>query len=55
MPIIYLPFVIYTSVLDAMFQSWGKRPQPHTIIAHEPEQLALPAPALRLSIDRGGI
>lgn len=44
MPLTYLPFLMYSTILDVMFQQWGSRPSRATIIAHEPTQLALPAP-----------
>lgn len=43
MPFMYLPLMIYTATLDAMFQTWGRKPR-HTIIAQEAEMLALTAP-----------
>lgn len=52
MPFAYLPILIYSKMLDVMFQQWGYRPSRATIIAHEPEQLALPAPKRRSA---GGI
>lgn len=52
MPFMYLPFVIYTAMLDAAFKSWGHRPR-HTIVAHAPDARALPAPSKPREI--GGI
>lgn len=46
MSFMYLPLMIYTATLDAMFQTWGLKPK-HTIVAQEAEMLALPAPKPR--------
>ena len=45
MPFMYLPLMIYTVMLDAVFKQWGHRPR-HTIVAQDYEStpFALPAP-----------
>lgn len=44
MSFMYLPLMIYTVTLDAMFKTWGRRPTRTIILAHEQKMLALPAP-----------
>lgn len=44
MSFMYLPLMVYTATLDAMFKTWGRRRTPTIILAHEQKMLALPAP-----------
>lgn len=44
MSFMYLPLMIYTVTLDAMFKTWVPRKTPTIILAHEQKMLALPAP-----------
>jgi hypothetical protein len=43
MPLMYLPFIIYSAMLDVMFQDWGERKDRSTIIAES--DLPSPAPS----------